>query len=609
MTGVEPSSSRGTPGPDLAAATVALLGLIVDRAPLKTILTTLAGAVEKSTPDTHCSILLLDGAVLHHGAGPSLAPSYRDEIDGVRIGPRVGSCGTAAYLREPVIVSDIATDPLWTDYRGAALQAGLRACWSVPIIDREGAVLGTFALYYGEVRSPKVDDLTRLAHWVNLAEVAIGRAREVVALHDAATQDRLTGLPNRGQLQRELRLAIDGGADFAVIFVDLDQFKLVNDTVGHSGGDRFLQAAASRLVDCVGPGNTVGRYGGDEFVVLHRSVAERSDLELLGRRIVAAMQRPLSVYGRTLALSASVGITVRRPGGHPTADLIGDADLAMYTAKRSGRGSVAFFADEMRREAAAGIILDGELGSALAKGEIDCAYQPIVDLTDGRLVAVEALLRWTSPTRGVVPPTSVIAAAEASGRILLVGQVILDRACRQLSRWRDGHRVADDVVLGVNVSARQLQHPGFADAVRRTLAETRLPATNLGLEITESAFIENAGPARSTLRCLREMGVQISVDDFGTGYSSLAQLKNLPVDVLKVDRQFVCEIASDVVDAGIVQAIVTLAATLGLTVVAEGVETEPQRRKLVELGIRYGQGYLFSAAVPADEFRAGSGRI
>lgn len=585
----------------LLSATAMVLELIVAGAELGVVLDTLALAMEASTPDTRGSILLLDGVVLHHGAAPSLPASYRDAIDGARIGPAVGSCGTAAFTAQTVIVSDIATDPLWVDYRELALAVGLRACWSVPIINADRKVLGTFALYYEDVRVPTGAELAQVSRWVNLAEVAISRAGDLAALREAATVDTLTGLVNRSEALRRLDIALAApDQSLAVLFVDLDQFKFINDTLGHLAGDRFLQEVAGRLTACVPARDTVSRFGGDEFLLLCHAVTVEA-AQKLGHRIIAALAQPMSLYGRMVALSASVGIAVHPPEADAgSVDLVGDADLAMYAAKRSGRNSVAVFNQELRQQAADRLGLEGDLRQAVKNGEMDCAYQPIVDLRTGRLIGVEALLRWDSPTRGRVPPITFISTAEDSGHIHALGEFVLRRALTQLAAWRSDHPDWPELTVAVNVSPRQLGDPYFAELVELILADTGIPPERLGLEVTERSLIDDADTAQATLTRLRRLGVQVAVDDFGTGYSSLSQLQKLPVDILKIDQQFVDAI-SEPVNAGIIQAILTLAHHLQMLVVAEGIETELQRQQLIDLGCRFGQGYLFCRPISASQ--------
>jgi len=511
----------------LLSATAMVLELIVAGAELDVVLDTLALAMEASTPDTRGSILLLDGVVLHHGAAPSLPASYSDAIDGVRIGPAVGSCGTAAFTAETVIVSDIATDPLWVDFREVALSAGLRACWSVPIINAERKVLGTFALYYEDVRVPTGAELAQVSRWVNLAEVAISRAGDLAALREAATVDTLTGLVNRPEALRRLDMALaTPDESLAVLFVDLDQFKFINDTLGHLAGDRFLQEVAARLTACVPLRDTVSRFGGDEFLLLCHAITVEA-AQKLGHRIIAALAQPMSLYGRMVALSASVGIAVHPPEVETgSVDLVGDADLAMYAAKRSGRNSVAVFNRELRQQAADRLGLEGDLRQALKNGEMDCAYQPIVDLRTGRLIGVEALLRWDSPARGKVPPITFISTAEDSGHIHALGEFVLRRALTQLAAWRSDHPDWPELTVAVNVSPRQLGDPDFADLVELVLTDTGVAPGHLGLEVTERCLIDDADTAQATLIRLRRLGVRVAIDDFGTGYSSLSNCRS-----------------------------------------------------------------------------------
>lgn len=586
----------------LLAASGTVMKMILAADALLDILDTLARAMEASVPATRCSILLLDGSVLHHGAGPSLPRSYLDAIDGVRIGPAVGSCGTAAYTRSTVIVADIATDPLWANHREYALAAGLRACWSVPMLGPEQQVLGTFALYYDTIRSPSYEELTDLSRWVNLAELAIIRSREVASLRLAATVDPLTGLINRAEALNRLQQATaDAGTGLAVLFVDLDQFKFVNDTLGHAAGDEYLKAAAIRLTDCLGPDDTVARFGGDEFLVLCPGSGCAEQARGFGRRIITAMAEPLHVHGSTVALSASVGIALSPAQSGPgTADLIAEADLAMYSAKRSGRNNVVVFDADLRRQAAHRLRLEADLSHALTQDELDCQYQPIVDLPTGQVIGFEALLRWHSPTRGSVPPLDFIPTAEDSGIICEIGEFVLRRACRQLATWTHGG-APSSLRMWVNISPRQLEEAHFADTIQAILAEAGLPAGQLGVEVTESTLIQDAGLAWTCLTQLRDLGVTVAVDDFGTGYSSLAHLKNLPVDVLKIDKGFISDMNSSKADAGIVAAILALADTAGLRVTAEGIETMEQRHTLQNMGCATGQGYLFSRPLTAPQ--------
>lgn len=585
------------------ATTGAVLEMIVADASLDEVLDTIARSVEAVLPSGRCSILVREGDRLRDGAGPSLPASYRKAFDGVVIGPDVGSCGAAAWSGVPVLATDIATDPRWVLYAEAALSHGLRACWSVPVVSPDGEVVGTFAVYRGSPGQPSATEMAQLDRWVNLAEVAISRARSIFALRVAATSDPLTGLANRDDVLRRLldRLQGPGGIATAVLFIDLDRFKVVNDTLGHHVGDQVLRVVAQRLRTCAGFGDVVARFGGDEFVVV--TCGAREHVEALAERVRASLEEPVTTLGHTVPASASIGISAVRPGTRlPTAlGLVSDADLAMYDAKHGGPGRVSWFEPAMRHRAQDRLQVQLELERAIGNGELRCAYQPEVELRSGRIVGVEALLRWQSPGRGSVPPLHFIPLAEECGLIVAIGELVLREACTQLAAWRGSDPAWETVSMWVNVSPHQLDDPGFGPMVRSVLHRTGLPATALGLEITESVLMADEEGAREVLQDLRALGVRVAIDDFGTGFSSMSRLKHLPVDVLKIDREFVVEIADDAIDAQIVASLLVLAGSLGLSVIAEGVETSEQRDRLRDLGCGWAQGFLWSRPQPVDE--------
>ncbi len=579
------------------ATTGSVLEMIAGGADLHDVLGTIARSIEEVSPTGLCSIMLLDGAVLREGAAPSLPPDFRRAVEGAAIGPAAGSCGTAAFTRAPVIVADISTDERWRDWAPAALRHGLRACWSVPIIGRDGEVTGAFAIYHRQVREPAVQDLEQLQRWVNLAGLAIQRARAIAALHAAATRDHLTLLANRPHLLAGLQTRLDGEdvEGVSVLFVDLDHFKAVNDTHGHHVGDEFLRVVAQRLSACVGAADVVARFGGDEFVVV--TTARACDVQRLGESLLAALDRPMTALGQTVQVAASIGVArVHRAdlGLVTAAELVGDADLAMYAAKSGGRAGISWFTPGLRERAQDRRQLQVDLARAVENGELVTVYQPKVEIRSGVVVGVEALLRWRSPTRGDVPPEVFIPVAEESGLIVAVGELVLRESCAQLAAWRASDPAWARRDVWVNVSAHQLAEPGFAAMVRRTLSETGLPPSALGLEITETSVMDDERVAAGVLEELRSLGVGIAIDDFGIGFSSMSRLKHVPVDVLKIDRAFVTDVADDTIDAQIVAGLLALAGSLGLRVVAEGVETRAQRDRLLELGCGWAQGFWWS---------------
>ncbi|MEO7745906.1 MAG: EAL domain-containing protein [Actinomycetota bacterium] len=592
------------------ATTGAVLEMIAGGADLHDVLDTIARSVEEVTPTALCSIMLLDGDVLREGAAPSLPPAFRRAVDGRQIGAAAGSCGTAAFTRAAVITADVSADERWRDWAPVALQHGLRACWSLPIMGRDGDVTGAFALYHRQVREPARQDLEQLQRWVNLAELAIERARAIAALHAAATRDPLTLLANRPDLLRELQARLDGAAGVSALFVDLDHFKAVNDTHGHHLGDRFLRVVADRLSACVGPGDVVARFGGDEFVVV-TTAPRPADVQRLGAELLRALEQPMTALGQTVTVAASIGVATAGPDGRhagaprvTAGELVGDADLAMYAAKSSGRGGITWFTPDLRERAQDRRQLKVDLARAVENGELVAVYQPKVEIRSGVVVGVEALLRWRSPTRGDVPPEVFIPVAEESGLIVAVGELVLRESCAQLAAWRADDPAWLERDVWVNVSAHQLAEPGFARVVHRTLHETGLAPSALGLEITETSVMDDERVAAGVLEELRSLGVSIAIDDFGIGFSSMSRLKHVPVDVLKIDRTFVTDVADDTIDAQIVAGLLALAGSLGLRVVAEGVETRAQRDRLLELGCGWAQGFWWSRPLSATDLVA-----
>ena len=417
-------------------------------------------------------------------------------------------------------------------------------------------------------------------------------------LSHRATHDALTGLPNRLLLHDRLTQALvrarRSARLVAVMFVDLDQFKAVNDTLGHAAGDQVLVAVSRRLVRACRASDSVTRFGGDEFVLVVEDVDSLDNVRRIAQRVIDSMTTPIVVDGCELYFGASIGVAVT--GGETTAaasqveGLLRDADTAMYRAKEAGRNTFVVFDPDMRARVANRLSLTTDLRHAIARDELRLLFQPQFDCADDAVMGAEALVRWAHPERGVVPPGEFIEAAEESGVIVEIGAWVLDEACRQAAAWQ--LLAPRGFAVHVNLSPRQLADANVVPLVRHTLARHGLAAERLGLEITEGALMDDPEAAARTLEQLGDLGVQISVDDFGTGYSSLAYLQRFPVDALKIDRFFVSRIAEDAKTAALVRGIVGLADALGLGTVAEGVETAEQQRALRELGCRGYQGYL-----------------
>jgi diguanylate cyclase (GGDEF)-like protein len=417
-----------------------------------------------------------------------------------------------------------------------------------------------------------------------------------------AYQDPLTGLPNRtlllDRLEQALVQAQRGSYHLALLFLDLDRFKTINDTLGHMAGDELLRQAGVRLKESLRDGDTVARLGGDEFVVLLPRVSTSRHAGSVAEKVLATLGTPFAVSGHELYLSGSLGISIYPRDGNDPETILKHADTALYRAKEEGRGQYQFFDAGMNLQARERLWLEHSLRGAVGRGELVLHYQPQVDLSSGEVSGAEALVRWLHPERGMIVPAQFIPIAEETGMITELGGWVLLTACRQAANWRDAglglRRIA------VNLSVRQLRQPNFAQRVGATLAETGLPAESLELEITESSIMADPKRSVAVLRELHAMGVQLAVDDFGTGYSSFGYLKRLPLHRIKIDRSFVQDIPTDPDDAAIVQAMLAMARQLGIGVVAEGVETAEQCRFLSRHHCDEAQGYAFSRPLSVE---------
>ena len=454
-----------------------------------------------------------------------------------------------------------------------------------------------------------VTDL-RQERWVRGVVLNARDVTERIKLEEQLTHqafhDSLTGLPNRSlfrdRLDQALARAKRSGEFIAVLLIDLDGFKQVNDSLGHDAGDQLLSEVARRFKHIVRESDTAARFGGDEFALLLECVTER-EVVAFAQRLLDGVAETVAIAGREISLGASIGIVLDPGAGH-SEELVRDADVAMYAAKDAGRGRYEIFCPEMARKAGELLGIEHELRLGLQRGEFGLHYQPEIELATERIVGVEALLRWQSPTRGSVPPARFIPIAEATGLILPLGEFVLREACLQAAEWRRAGLVADSFVTWVNVSAKQLGNGTLGTVVRGALDAASLPPTVLGLEVTETAVVEDgiAGErARAELTKLHGLGVRIAIDDFGTGFSSLGQLRHFPIDMIKVDGSFVQGAVDDPKDAAITANLVNLAHALGIVAVAEGIESEGQLSSLQDFGCDLGQGYLFARPMPADQ--------
>jgi diguanylate cyclase (GGDEF)-like protein/PAS domain S-box-containing protein len=580
-----------------------IMSALADELDITDIADRLCRRVEEIAPDVVSSLLHIDaGGLIHPLGGPGLPEDYSRALDGVAIGPDIGSCGSAAFYGKAVLAIDIDTDPRWQPFKKRPLEVGLRACWSTPIKGEDGRVIGTFAFYFGECRSPSRWHQRIVDACVHLGALAIERKEARDQIARLAYYDTLTGLPNRARLRdliSEATAACPAGEHVALAFLDVDNFKDVNDTLGHSAGDELLIEFARRLRAQVQPGDMLGRLGGDEFVIVlpNRDAAEASRV---ASRITDGLLMPLRIGTRQVSMSASMGISIYPDNATDIDTLIQQADAAMYKAKRAGRSTYRFFSADMDRLAEQRLAHSAALRGAIANDALKLHYQPQIRNGDGAIHGAEALARWHDPVLGEVSPAKFIPLAEECGLIEQIGLWAMREACRQMAEWRDAG--LDIPCVSVNLSPISFQNPNLASVVAGILAEHGLPPGVLVLEITESLFLNERSVAIETMNALRELGVGLSLDDFGTGYSSLSRLAHLPIRELKIDRSFMRDVESDPSARAIVTAVVRVGQSLHLTVVAEGVETEGQRNWLAELGCDVVQGYLYAPALSPPAF-------
>lgn len=555
------------------------------------------------------SILLLDNSGKHllMGAAPSLPDFYNEAVHGLEIGPEVGSCGTAAFLGKSVVVSDIQTDTLWANFVELADQAGLRSCWSTPFFSKTGHVLGTFALYNRQVGEPSPKERRLVEEATRLASIAIEKMRADREVLHLAHHDMLTALPNRLKFKEKLDSLLvrcrNKNEQLALVFVDLDQFKVVNDSFGHSIGDEVLKIIAKRLKTLSSKADSVFRFGGDEFVILVENESVNKDaLVPFLVDLRKSLSEAILVHGRTFHVTASLGVACFPDDGTDAETLVGRADSAMYKAKDAGRDVFKFYTPSMSQGLAQRLTLLEEMRVGLETGEFRLVYQPQLDIINGQMIGAEALVRWEHPYLGTLLPGRFIPLMEDTDLICQLGDWVLSQACQDAKNWNE---LSDcDRPVGVNVSARQFSDEDFVCRVNKALSESGLRPDLLELEITESLLFRNKDQAAEVMTELRNLGVQLAIDDFGTGYSSLSRLRSFPLTRLKIDKSFISDLDRESGDQCIAKAIISLGNDLGLRVIAEGVETVAQQKILMDMGCREAQGFHFGRPMKLSDLKS-----
>jgi diguanylate cyclase (GGDEF)-like protein/PAS domain S-box-containing protein len=523
------------------------------------------------------------------------------DVTEVRLpGGGASQAGFAVLSGAPVVVEDWAQPQPFAQspaIRRMNIRSGI-----VVVIEGSRGPFGILGAHSARAREYAAGDVDFLQSLANVLADALERQAIEDDIRHRALHDSLTGLPNRAlfldRLDHTLAALRRRGGLAAILFLDLDHFKLVNDSLGHHVGDELLTAAAPRLKQAVRASDTVARFGGDEFGILLEAIADESDAIQMAERVAAAFSRPFVLNGNEHFVSASVGIALAR-GGELAAELIRDADAAMYRAKERGRARYELFDEVMRGRAIARLRVENDLRRALERDELRLEYQPIVSLADGTVRSVESLLRWEHPERGRVMPSEFLPIAEANGLIEPIGRWVLDQACRQAGSWYRSRPDEPPVGISVNLSTLQITRTELPELVLRSLQASGLDPSCLSLEISESTMLGDFDTLRDALKALKALGVRLVLDDFGVGYSSLSHLTRLPVDAIKVDRSFVDGLGTDGRATAITDAIIAMARALSLEVVAAGVETHDQVEALLALGCPLAQGYHFSRPLPA----------
>ncbi len=588
-----------------------ILELIATGSDLQSVLDALCFEVEKLVPGVVCILHLFNEQTgfLELKAAPNIPVTFGDDMKFMYPEVGTGSAATAFCLDEPVYADDTSKDPHWEHVRGLADTFKVRASWAIPVKSDKGGLLGTLSIIHFKQARPDSYQKRILETATSMAGIAVNRRNVEAHIHHMANHDPLTDLPNRNLLLDHLHMAIMMAKRKeiigALLFLDLDHFKNINDSLGHALGDHLLKGVAGRLVSVAEKHTTVSRLGGDEFVVLIPNVGNQrhsagKKVKELADRIRAMLNEPFKVEGRELHVSPSIGVVLFPEDADNPADVLRHADTAMYRAKAAGRNAVQFYLPAMAAEASERLMLEGYLRHAIEFNEMFLLYQPQVN-DIGHIVGVEALLRWQHPEMGLIPPTQFIHILEEMGLIMAVGAWVIEQACMQMKRWNTDQRFCDIRHMSVNVSPRQFMQPDFVQQVTASLDQSGMDPAMLTLELTEGIVVTNIENTIEKMLALKKLGVELAIDDFGTGYSSLAYLKRMPLDILKIDKAFVMDLLVDTEDAAIVQTIIAMSEHLSLDVIAEGVETAEQLRFLHNKGCLLYQGEYFSEPLTLDQ--------
>ena len=581
-----------------------ILEMIATGEPASKIYDEIALMYEARHPGMRCSMLELHDGKLLHGGAPSLPKEYCDAVHGLQNGPEVGSCGTSTYTGHRVLVENIDTDPKWAEIKHVAMPYGMRCCWSEPIKNSRGKVLGAFGMYYNHPALPNEEESADLKSAARLAGIVMERDQAQKRIRQLAYEDELTGLASRAcfyqVLEEFIKQSTRNKQRFGLLYIDLDDFKGINDSLGHDVGDMLLKTIGERLSQVCREIDFIARLSGDEFCILVKEVGDDYAAASVAQRCLDVISKPIELAARKFIPSCSIGIAHYPDDGEDSSGLLKAGDTSLYAAKERGKNQYAFYQAELTRKAEYRFQVEQYLREAINNQQLSLVYQPQIDIATGRIIGVEALSRWQHPILGEVEPGVFIGIAERIGMIKPLTEWVLRRACAQAVAWRD--QGFPPVRMAVNISPSHFLDKDIVVLVQRIIKETGMLPDELELEVTESVVQTDLNNLK-IFSDLKNIGVQLAIDDFGIGYSSFSSLKHLTVDCLKIDKHFINDMLADDETQLLVGAMINMGHILGCGIVAEGVEQAEQFTKLKEQGCETVQGNLFSRPVCATELQ------
>jgi len=581
--------------------TAEILEMIAIGKPASKIYEAIALMYESRHPGMRCSMLELEDGVLLHGGAPSLPKAYCDAVHGLKNGPDVGSCGTSTYTGKRCLVENIETDPKWEKIKHIALPHGMRCCWSEPIKSSKGEVLGAFGMYYDYPALPTEEESDDLISAARLAGIVMERDHDQKRIRHLAYTDTLTGLASRAHFYQYIEDLINAasrhGRQFSLLYIDLDNFKDVNDSLGHDTGDLLLKEVSQRLSHACREIDFVARLSGDEFCIVVEEIDDAYAAGHVAQRCFETLSQPVNLLRQSHTPTCSIGIAHYPHDGDSISALLRAADTALYSAKELGKNRYAFYEPELTQKTEYRFYFEQSLREAIDKQHFSLVYQPQVDATSGEIIAVEALARWHHPTLGQVAPVEFIEAAERIGMIKPLTEWILHTACSQAIAWFSAG--IKPIRMAVNISPSHFIDKEIVSLVKRIIHETGMDSRLLELEVTENV-VQTDPENLSVFKKLKDIGIELAIDDFGTGYSSFASLKHLNIDHLKIDKYFINDILVDTDTKFLVSSMIDIGHNLGHGIIAEGVENAEQLALLQQLGCETVQGYLFSKPIEAS---------